>query len=115
MMDDRQLDVVEEILKLQSRLDAQPPSPDCIIARYDVPRYMTRSGQPFRMWDARGRLIWFMHRGLIDELPRTERKDTLPVHQSLGITFGIPVICEGPDIPHVAYHETRESFEGFGP
>lgn len=89
-----QLSVVEELLRMQALIDKSPPSPHHIIARYDIPCHLTRSGQPFRMWDTKGRLVWFMSRRVLDALPQTEPRDIMPIHRPLGVTYAISVILE---------------------
>jgi hypothetical protein len=79
------LDVLRDF---ERQIEEAPPQPWRIIARYDVP-----PGPPKRMWDTRGRLIWYIQRLYLDSLPRaTQHTGIMPIAD-----LGIPVYTEGPE------------------
>ena len=104
--DERQITVIEELLRMQERIDKAPPTPAIIYARYDVP-----PGAPKRMWDTKGRLIWYVQRAYIDQLPKAEPRDSFAFHQPLGITWGVPIQFEGPEAHmHIAHDGTPKLY-----
>lgn len=77
-------------------VNASPPVPRCIIARHDVPW-----GKGYRMWDTRGELVLYVHRGWLYDYawrrPAPDDRLTRRAGREMALApalSGIPVVHE---------------------
>jgi hypothetical protein len=71
----------------QEKIDASPPMPHAVMAHHSVPY-----SRVFRQWDARGRLLVWVNRGAIADLPRAMPEQCPPGFPMMALAFGIPVV-----------------------
>lgn len=77
--------IFDAMRRVLRQVEALPPIPNRIIARYDVPR-----GRVCRYWNTRGRLILYVNRLDLRGLPRAATSN-LATPLPFG---GIPVVYE---------------------
>jgi hypothetical protein len=75
-------DLIADLRKAMAVTKDLPPPVDHIVATHSVPY-----GKVFRMYNTRGRMVVYVNRGMVADLPRREPSSDLPV-------FGIPVVEE---------------------
>lgn len=96
-------EMFEALRTMQDRLASLPPRPWCFMASHSVPY-----GRVYRQWDTRGRLLVWVNRGEVADMPLHRAADPnralAPSFYDSAILTGIPVVTVaagpvGPDAP----------------